>query len=319
MEVRTLGEFGLISKLAEILALPLSLSQRQEQVSEIIGIGDDCAVFPLGEKFGLITTDSLVENRHFLTKNINYFDLGRKSLAVSISDIAAMGGAPLLAVVNLQLPESFQLADVEAIYAGIKVVSESFHCPIVGGNTTAAAELSICTTVVGTSEIAPALRSGAKVGDLIWLSGRIGNGFLHYAIDQTLYVPTPRVELGQALLKSGALTSMIDVSDGLLQDAMHLAMASKVQLELNQDLVPFVEDLRADKEKMLRGGEDYELLFTASPSALEQLQAIPELSLIGKVLPIEECVGIKLISKKGDKFYSAETAEGLGWRHFSNF
>ena len=343
-----IGEFGLIDRLTSLLP-PISRS-------DIIGAGDDCAVLPFdfltgqgSDGFLLVTTDALVEGRHFELAYSSFFDIGWKSLAVNLSDIAAMGGTARGVVAALQLPERVSAENVEELYRGLNSLASQHQVLVLGGNITAASELSLALTVIGTAARPPLKRSSAAVNDDLWLSGEIGGAgaglaLLRGALSPDAFPdggaaavrrhrqPMPRLSLGQELLLSGAVQAMIDVSDGLLQDAGHIAAQSKVELELSLSAIPFQAGILAAGISRLAAagfGDDYELLFTAPPAARRTLEELtlkagsgqlPRLTRIGCVRPQKEGRGeVMLITESGDVKPCSEVLHGADQPGFDHF
>lgn len=304
-----LGEFGLISKLMDQTLEKLPIGY--------VGAGDDCAVIPVappGLGFQLVTTDTMVEGRHFRRDFSSAFEVGWKLLAVSLSDVAAMGGVPKYAVIGISLPSDLPVDWVVECYEGVRTLARRFQVHIVGGDTVEAKELSLSLTLFGESLIKPLLRSGASPGDDIWVSGEIGCAgaglklllepsvaFQEHGDEKFIQAhrkPEPRVELGALLLANGLATSAIDVSDGLFKDLGHILGQSKVFGELHLESVPIPERVSADILGLyasFSAGDDYELLFT-SPfelrNRIESLtgEGIPKLTRIGKVIPEVQAV-----------------------------
>lgn len=277
--LKKLGEFGLIDRLISYLPdLPVH--------RWIAGIGDDTSVLRLEENhYQLLTHDLLLEDVHFtLRSRTDFADVGWKALAVNLSDIAAMGALPQEAVVGLGIPSKAKTSEVEEIYKGLGECSREFHCKVVGGDTNLSKKgwvVSVAAT--GFSPRLPKLRSGAKAGDSLWVTGTLGGAALGWrarkkkvhscAVQPFLKKqqrPTPRVMWGQRLGESPHVTSMIDVSDGLAGDLGHMVRMSRVGFVVELEKIPrldhFEKICRALKvppfECLLGGGEDYELLFT---------------------------------------------------------
>lgn len=260
-----------------------------------VGIGDDCAVIE-GEKYDLlVTTDSLFEGVHF---NFEYTDdrlLGRKSLNVNLSDIAAMGGRSLFYTVSLGAAKDFPAARLEKLYKGMKEVADEADVVLAGGDTCASKSgLVISITVLGRAEKGKALlRSGARAGDAIYVSGTLGDSALGLAclkngVKGELFEPfmrryndpSARLDVGAWLSSSGLVSSMIDISDGLLADLGHIAEMSNVGFKIDGSSVPLANGFReaageigADPlELALTGGEDYELVFTVAGRDVEKFE-----------------------------------------------
>jgi thiamine-monophosphate kinase len=280
MTLRELGEFGLLDAL-RLFGRP--------QPPGWVGPGDDAAVVPAPDRPLLITTDQLVEDVHFRRRTTSAKDLGYKCLAANASDVAAMGGRPLAWTVCLAAPGDLPVDWIEELYAGFEEGSAAFGCPAIGGDTSSAPLVAISVALLGLAGAAgPVLRSGARPGDDLYVSGTPGESALglrlleagddladpsRRALAQRHRRPEPRLALGAALGDAGLATALIDVSDGLLQDLGHVLRASGVGAEVWAERLPVSPDLAgvaaalgADPLALaLSGGEDYELLFTAPP------------------------------------------------------
>jgi thiamine-monophosphate kinase len=279
--LRALGEFGLIERARQWLPRPAGWK---------VGIGDDTAVLEISPRhYQFFTQDLLVEGVHFRRGSTgDWRDLGWKSLAVNLSDLAAMGGTPLGAVVGLALPKKTKIAEVEAFYRGLAEASRRYRCPIVGGDTNASpAGATVAIALLGESRQKPLLRSGAKAGDGLWVSGTLGEAALGWIAAQRKLGgaalafrrrharPEPRLEWGERLAASGMVSAAMDLSDGLAGDLVHLSRASGVGFEVDVDLLPrsraflaLSKKLKQEEEALLlAGGEDYELLFTVRHGA----------------------------------------------------
>jgi thiamine-monophosphate kinase len=289
--VSEIGEFGLIAELQNALPAGVAASNKL-----VVGIGDDTAVWkaPKTESI-LITSDSLVEGVHFRLDWTDWRSLGHKSLAVNISDIAAMGGVPKLATVTLGLRGSERVADLRHLYRGLGTLAKHHKILIAGGDIVASPDsLGIHITVLGSTCKGRYLsRSNARVGDIIGVSGTLGASAAGYrllregprsprreATTADLLIaahlrPLPRVELGQLLLEAGAHSAM-DLSDGLFGDLPKILRASNVAAHLDATTIPIAAAVRAlfpDDwfDLGTRGGEDYELLFTAAPDTFTEI------------------------------------------------
>lgn len=291
VKLSELGEHALIGRLSALCASTLPQG--------VVGIGDDCAVLaqPDGTSL-LLTTDLMVEHRHFEWSFTPAFDLGWKALAVSVSDVASCGGAPWAALMTLQTRSSLETSIVEEIYRGAAACAKRFAFGIVGGDTVRAEELAIGTTILGRAT-RPVLRSGALPGDDLWVSGEIGQAGLALAVlsgglDAGLLAdrgraamvrytrPEPRVELGARL--AGVATAMLDVSDGLLQDVEHIATRSRVRIVLELSHVP-IGNCPNDWTVLhaVTAGDDYELALTAPAARRAELESLGALRRIGRV------------------------------------
>jgi len=299
-----------------------------------LGVGDDCALLAPAPGMQLaVSSDMLVEGRHFFA-DVDPRLLGHKCLAVNLSDLAACGARPLAFTLALSLPRA-DAAWTEAFAGGLLALADAHGCELVGGDTTQG-PLNICITVFG--EVPPGqalLRSGARAGDDIWVSGRPGDARLALeallghttlppgtlaAARQRLEAPTPRVALGQAL--RGIASSALDVSDGLLGDLGHILAQSRVGASLDTRLItplldagrhtPLAIDLL--HQCTLSGGDDYELCFTAPADRRDAVQAAGRDSAtrVTRIGCIEEQPGLRLICPDG-------AAMAPRWTSFDHF
>lgn len=299
-----------------------------------LGVGDDCALLAPAPGMQLaVSSDMLVEGRHFFA-DVDPRLLGHKSLAVNLSDLAACGARPLAFTLALSLPRA-DAAWTEAFAAGLLALADAHGCELVGGDTTQG-PLNICITVFG--EVPPGqalLRSGARAGDDIWVSGSLGDARLALealldhttlppgtlaAARQRLEAPTPRVALGQAL--RGIASSALDVSDGLLGDLGHILEQSRVGASLDTRLItplldagrhtPLAIDLL--HQCTLSGGDDYELCFTAPADRRDAVQSAGRDSAtrVTRIGCIEEQPGLRLIGPDG-------AAMAPRWASFDHF
>jgi thiamine-monophosphate kinase len=319
------GEFELIARLTGNLAT---------RGDVVLGVGDDCAVLDIGgDNWLLATCDSQVEGVHFTLQTSSPEQIGRKALAINLSDIAAMGGEPRYALVSLILPKRLPVAVLDGVYAGLGQEAERYATALVGGNIAGSGkgeQLVIDITLLGTVERGRALmRSGAHVGDTIFVTGSPGDSaaglhtLLHpdqgypqdaqEAVRASHRTPRPRVREGRALadLAPGIVTAMIDISDGLSGDLGHICERSNVGARIEVGRLPISPAMRAvaasaghdPLDFALHGGEDYELLFTAAPGhereiseAIQAATGIP-VTAIGTILPVE--AGMKLVYPDG--------------------
>jgi len=276
MKLAELGEFGLIERLRRMVG--------RDPVGTL-GIGDDCAVWsvPAGQQ-QLVTTDLLLEGTHFRRDWTDLYRLGRKAVAVNLSDLAAMGGTPTQLMLGLGLPNDSSLDEVDALLAGFVEAAAEAEVHLVGGDTCRAQQfLTIAVTAFGTVPLNRAVRrSTARPGDLLFVSGTLGDSALALQLLQQGTEPDPflqqrhldpvaRVELGIRLAASGRVSAMLDVSDGLVADLAHLlgnqvsgALLSEASIPLSKPFKDSLADPRRRIELALSGGEDYELLFTAA-------------------------------------------------------
>lgn len=289
--ISSVGEFGLIDRIRKKVA---------QGSGVITGIGDDAAVTVLTPGMQLVTsTDMLLEDVHFRLSWHSPALLGRKSLAVSISDIAAMGAIPRWALLSVALPPELPVDFIDEFSRGFLSMASEHGVSLIGGDTCASRSgLVISVTIMG--EQSPELilrRSGAKNGDEIWVTGTLGDAAMGLKILEakgssvgatdmekfcisSLLDPTPRVAAGLSLAESGLATSMIDISDGILGDFSHIAELSGAGGILYLEKLPLSLDLQSLAASApevisricLTGGEDYELCFTASPADHEKIR-----------------------------------------------
>ncbi|NLH73778.1 MAG: thiamine-monophosphate kinase [Verrucomicrobia bacterium] len=290
----------------------------------VTGAGDDCAVVDVGlpDKHLLLKTDAVVEGIHFTADAVGSA-VGHKALGRCLSDVAAMGGVPLCAVVTIGLPSGFEFERVRSIYEGMANLARRYDVAIVGGETTASPErVFISVAVLGTvPKSACILRSGAQPGDAIFVSGTLGGSMAGKHLEFE-----PRLRQGQWLAARGTVHAMIDLSDGLATDLRHLLDASHVGAELLAEAIPVSEVAKkrarqtsdtklAPLTAALTEGEDFELLFTVLPSdAVPLLDAwkaeFPELKLscIGKITAEH---GLRIRDRRGTR-----PLEEHGYIHF---
>ena len=236
----------------------------------LVGIGDDSAVIDVrNTKSFVITTDTLLDGTHFEQKKCSPKQIGRKAIASSISDIAAMGCKPVYALISISIPSSSSTEYCNQIYNGILDITNKYDVQIIGGDIVSGdCPLSINVTIIGTAaERKPVLRSGAKVGDIVMVTGKLGGSILgkHLQVE-------PRVDEGIILNKDFHVNSMIDISDGLLIDLHHILEESNVGAVIDEHCIPVSRDAiklsRTTKKSpishAMTDGEDYELLFTVT-------------------------------------------------------
>lgn len=313
-----MGEFDLIARFFKRPATAMA--------STVLGIGDDCALLQPAPGMQLaISSDMLVEGRHFLS-TVDPYKLGHKALAVNLSDLAACGAKPLAFTLALSLPRA-DAAWLEPFSRGLLALADAHGCALVGGDTTQG-PLNICITVFG--EVPPGqalLRSGARAGDDLYVSGTLGDARLALEVFRgTLAVPgdvftaararmeqpTPRVALGTAL--RGVATAAIDISDGLVGDLGHILRASGVGASINTAIAmqliavcayPVGARSLLDAEKQLEfvlaGGDDYELAFTAPADQRDAVQAAAQASAtpVTRIGQIEAAPGLRLVDAQG--------------------
>lgn len=336
-DVNTLGEFGLIDHLTEGFVL--------NQPSSIKGVGDDAAVIDNGAFCTVVSTDLLVEGIHFDLAYTPLKHLGYKAVVVNLSDIYAMNAFPRQITVSLAISNRYSVEALDELYAGIRAACEAYGVDLVGGDTTSSPKgMVISITAIGQGEKELlTYRNGAKVGDLICITGDLGAAYLglqllerekqvwqenpgiqpdledqKYAVGRQLK-PEARRDMIETFRKVGLKpTSMIDISDGLASEVFHICKQSKVGALIEESGIPMHPDaeLLALKFKLdpatcaLNGGEDYELLFTIDPADVEKVKYLPEIYISGEIL--EASAGIKLNTKGGN----LHDLKAQGWVHF---
>jgi thiamine-monophosphate kinase len=335
MKLEELGEFGLIRRISSLLPQP--------GPEVIMGIGDDVAVVRRsGENAWLATCDVQVEGTHFIRNAVSPRNLGRKALAVNLSDIASAGGVPRYALVSLGLPPGLDVGFIDGLYGGFREEGAAFGVDVVGGNISRS-RLGMFIDVFLLGETAKQnilMRSGAAVGDLIMVTGSLGDAAAGVALllepklkaedgyeskaFQRRDTPTPRVREGALIGTLRMATSMTDVSDGLAGDLRHICEKSGVSARLNAEKLPVHPANRAlsraargdEWHFALHGGEDYELLFTAPPEKAERLAELVRsetgtpVTIIGEI--IEAAAPAELVLPGG----GAVPLEESGWNHF---
>jgi len=274
-----------------------------------VGPGDDCAVVAFGKEKMLITTDQVLDGVHFVLTEHGPRVAGRKAMARSLSDLAAMPALPVAAVATVALPESFARSDAQAIYTGLREVADQFNCPVVGGDIGVwPGSLGITVTILARSPegIAPVLRSGAKPGGAICVTGELGGA---WKARRDLEF-TPRIDEGIKLASEYRLAAMIDISDGLASDLHHICDASGVGAEITAADVPIREG--SDLTGALGDGEDYELLFALPDRMAAKLcRAQPLLVKVTRIGRVVKGEGVTLITRDG----SRKPLDPLGWEH----
>jgi len=294
-----IGEFGLIERFRKSIKTDSSVIQ---------GSGDDCAVMKFNkDKYMLFTCDMLVEGVDFLSRHSPLL-VGRKALAVSVSDIAACGGSPRYCLVSLGLPRDISVEKVTAISRGLFNAAGRYKINVVGGDLSRASRLTIDVSMIGFVEKKfLVLRNGARKGDTIFVTGRLGGSIRGKHLEFI-----PRLEEARFLVKNFKVHAMIDISDGLAQDLGHVLAESRVGAKIYEDLIPIDKAARGLHDALYMG-EDFELLFMLSREEAKRL-CVKELA--GYYKPIGEVVershGLRLVDKKGkEKIISPG-----GFRHF---
>lgn len=336
-EISSLGEFGLIDR----------ISKRFEKnvPSTVYGIGDDAAVIDAGNEYLLISTDMLIEGPHFNLQYVPLKHLGYKAVAVNVSDIAAMNGRPEQITISLGISNRFSIEAVDELYEGIKAACKNFNVDLVGGDTTSSpAGLVINITVLGrVAKDKIVYRSGAKPGDIICVTGDVGAAYMGLQVlerEKEVFLANPEMQpdiekyeyiVGRQLKPEARMdiiydlqeynvvpTSMIDVSDGIASELFHISSQSGVGVKIFEDKVPIASETYDTAVEMnldpitsaLNGGEDYELLFTISPSDHEKLKNHPDIHFIGHTH--NDPKQNQLITKAGNVF----ALKAQGWTHF---
>lgn len=323
-EIATLGEFGLIRHLTEKIEI--------KNAGTLKGVGDDAAVLEYKEKLTLVTTDLLLEGVHFDLMYVPMKHLGYKSAVVNFSDIYAMNGRPKQITVSLGISKRFSVEDLEAFYDGLKLACAVYGVDIVGGDTSASLTgLAISITCLGEVEKGKEVyRSGAKETDLICVSGDLGAAYMglqllerekrifkgekdfapdfagkEYLLERQLK-PEARKDIIDELEKAGIQpTAMIDISDGLSSELLHLSKESQVGCQIYEDRIPIDFQTAAMAEEFnmnlvtaaLNGGEDYELLFTVPLTMHEQVSMLKGVKIIGHVT--KAALGNFLVGRDG--------------------
>ena len=335
MKVSELGEFGLIDLLAK-MAYRAQNKQAGAWQQLIIGIGDDTAAWRGDASIQLATVDSLIQDVHFSLDIASWEELGWKALAVNLSDIAAMGGLPKYALVSLALPGDTEVEDIATLYQGMIEMAQQFEVVIVGGDTSSAPQLVINITVLGSTASQDKqilTRSAAKLGEKVAITGQLGAAAAGLemlskhllfepeassSLRRAFLRPYPRIAEGQLLIEQG-IKAAIDISDGLISDLGHICKASQVSARIEVDRVPIQPAVKAnfgDKalELVLSGGEDYELLFTASAEVIDKVRmaASCPITVIGEIIA-DKLGEITLVDSKGNPF----NLHKAGWEHFA--
>ncbi|MBQ9144505.1 MAG: thiamine-phosphate kinase [Paludibacteraceae bacterium] len=336
-EISTLGEFGLIQHLTKDV--------KNAQASTQKGIGDDAAVLNFKDKRTLVTTDLLLEGIHFNLEYVPLKHLGYKAAVVNFSDIYAMNATPTQITVSLGISKRFSVEDLEELYSGIRLACERYNVDLVGGDICASMTgLTISITCLGEAYDSDIVyRNGAKEHDLVCVTGNLGTAYMglqllererivmqanenatpafegrEYLLERQLK-PEARRDIIAKLHEAGIKpTAMMDISDGLSSELMHICTQSNVGCSIYEDKLPIDYQAAALAEEMnlnivtcaLNGGEDYELLFTCSLDDYEKLIPIEDIYLIGHITKPE--YGINLIGRNGEEI----ALQAQGWNAF---
>ena len=338
-EISTLGEFGLIKHLTETIEI--------KNPETVYGVGDDCAILQYGEgKDILVTTDMLMEGVHFDLTYLPLKHLGYKAAMVNFSDIYAMGGAPKQITVSIALSKRFSIEDMEELYAGLRLACDAHGVDMIGGDTTSSRTgIAISITAIGEAEKGKAIyRNGAKETDLICVSGDLGAAYMglqllerekevyykqieaaktdiermaisqpdfsgrEYLLERQMK-PEARKDILQQLRNAGIQpTSMIDISDGLSSELLHICTQSKCGCRIYEERIPIDYQTAVMCEEMnmnlttaaMNGGEDYELLFTVPIADHEKIEQMKDVKLIGHIT--KQDLGCALITRDGSEF-----------------
>ena len=333
-----MGEFGLIDHLTKSVKLT--------QKSSIKGIGDDAAVLDFSSKKTLISTDLLLENVHFDLRYVPLKHLGYKAIQVNLSDIYAMNGMASQVTISIGVSSKFPLEAIEEIYEGALIACDKYNVDLIGGDTSTSTQgLIISVTSIGYAEEADiAYRSGAKEGDLICVSGDLGGAYVGLQLlerEKQIYLDNPAIQpdlegkdyIIERQLKPEARRdivellealqvkphAMIDVSDGLASEMLHICQNSKVGCKLYEDKIP-IDPMTYDTARefgldptvcALSGGEDYELLFTVPQSEFDKVKNQLDITIIGHIT--EASAGCYLVSKSGN----VHELKAQGWNAFN--
>ena len=323
MQIRDLGEFPFLRRLRDRLPVDLRVT---------LGVGDDCAAVNLPGT-SLLTTDVLVENVHFRREWTSFSDLGSKAFAVNASDIIAMGGEPSFVLLSVSIPQEDTVEDLESFFDGFLAAATEHNVALIGGNMSAAPCLMLSVTLLGHAPYGIVTRSGAQLGDDIYVTGTLGDAALGRQLFQNgqsdvfaqqvkdrFLCPTVRYEVSRALASHSLPTAMLDVSDGLLQDLGHLCEESHTGAVVEAARLPLSEGYSAILgpdvwDLALTGGEDYELLFSAPAAHRTLLQTLAHtcecpITRIGTI--VSEAEGISVLDAAGQPYTPAHA----GHDHF---
>ena len=326
-EISKYGEFGLIKHLTEKIKL--------QNASSLKGVGDDAAVLDYKDKRVLVTTDLLLEGIHFDLTYTPLKHLGYKAAVVNFSDIYAMNGQPKQITVSLGVSKRFSVENLEEIYTGIYLACEKYGVDLVGGDTSASLTgLTISITCIGEGEEGKIVyRNGAKANDLICVTGDLGSAYMGLQLlerekmvfsnhseniqpdfEEKKYIlqrqlkPEARKDIIDALRKKGIVPSaMMDISDGLSSELIHICSQSNTGCRIYEDKIPIHYEAAVMAEELnmnlvtaaLNGGEDYELLFTVSLDDYEKIIPIEGVAIIGHITTPE--LGLNLVGREGEE------------------
>ena len=286
-KLKDIGEFGLIERIRKKIRVDASVFK---------GIGDDAAILKpkAGEEI-LLTTDILIEGHDFRLKEATPYEIGRKALAINLSDIAAMGGVPKHAVIAIGMPAHLPIRFVQELYRGIGDLARQFKVNIVGGDTSASEKIVLSVAVMGYGKAKSAvLRSGAKMGDVIFVTGTLGGS---YASKKHLNF-VPRISEAQFLVKNFKIHAMMDISDGLASDIHRITKASDVGAVIFKAQIPVSRHAKSI-EAALTEGEDFELLFTLSTAEAERLMKMKPKKFLPVGRIVSKAKGVMIVDEKG--------------------
>lgn len=339
-ELSSIGEFGLIDEITKEFGTVNN--------SSILGVGDDAAIIDRGENTAtLVSTDMLIEGVHFNLMYVPLKHLGYKAVAVNLSDICAMNGKPEQIVVSMAVSNRFSLEAMKELYSGIKAACDHYQVDLVGGDTTSSTSgLIISITAIGSVDKDRVVkRSGAKENDLLVVTGDLGGAYMGLQVlerERAVYEENPSIQpdldghdyIIQRQLKPEARidvinflreldvvpTSMIDISDGLASEVLHICKASNVGCHVYDEKLPIdgatsmtAIDFNLDPNTCaLNGGEDYELLFTVDQKDYDKIKGNPHMTVIGHITHPSD--GIYYVDKNG----SAIELRAQGWNHFDS-
>ncbi|MBE9661140.1 thiamine-phosphate kinase [Mucilaginibacter myungsuensis] len=332
-----LGEFGLIDHLTKNIEL--------KQAGSLKGIGDDAAVLDFANKKVLVSTDMLLEGIHFDLAYTPFKHLGYKAIQVNLSDVYAMNGTPTQVTVSIGVSSKFPLEAIEELYQGIHIACEKYNVDLIGGDTSASKQgLVISVTVLGEADEKDIVyRNGAQEGDLLCVSGDLGGAYVGLQLlerEKLVYLENPKIQpdlegkdyIVERQLKPDARkdvvellkawgvtpTSMIDVSDGLASEVLHICKQSDKGVQLYEEKIP-IDPMTYETARefgldpticALSGGEDYELLFTVKQADHDKIKHHPDISIIGYMT--EASAGCNLVSKSGN----VHKLTAQGWNAF---
>lgn len=329
MLLRELGEFGFIDRIATGAAA-------HPQV--VVGIGDDAAVLDLGgPEFTVVTTDAHFEGHHFSLQWMSPAEVGWRAASAALSDIAAMGARPIAVFCTCALPPSWDSERAEELLGGLRSATEAAGAALAGGDTVADDRVALDVVVVGSAPRGQVLlRSGARPGQVLAVTGALGATGAALAmlapggpkrlpepLRERFVRPQPRIAAGRALAASGRVAAAMDISDGLVQDAGHIARRSGVAITIQAGRAPIAEGCREAAEALgadpllwaLTGGEDFELLIALDEDQVEPLAGMPEIAELGLAVvgSIAEGTGVRILDAEGREM---ELPRG-GWDHFA--